>query len=400
MSAAPPVLTVPTTSSSRLQAIHSAHAKPTSALNRNRCLPPVSTSHKPPASSTNQQSSAASAEIAGPSTDHDYAQKADNGKNFTIAATNNINIKSQAPQPQPVKSSMLTELTIPKPPAEVRTAHHDKSQRLHHRLLTAQRPSELASTSSAAIAASDTTVATASNAPPVKSSSAKALRHTDSEKSFKRQDSSSVINSIPESSVEHSNQLSVGASGVSSGTGRLPKRKEAVSLEKLKESLRGSSSNNAEMAAATAAAGVSGSTTPGPHLVRRASSRQHEMRASSRQQADLTLETIKDSFCSQRITLESLSTNEAKVMSGLLQQASLEKLGTSSISNFSPVRTRKTVGAVPLLSSGVNSAAANAAGSMAYSNYHTMEELAGNRSANVSCDYFLHPVLLIFSASR
>lgn len=358
MSAAPPVLTVPT-SSSRLQAIQSAHVKPTSALNRNRCLPPVSTSQKPP--SATKRSSASGA--AGPSSDHDYASKIDMDKK-SLAANNNTPHASQT-----VKSNMLTELTIPKPPAEARTAHHDKSQRLHHRLLTTQRPSEVSTEPEASTSAA-----------PIKSSSAKLLRRADSEKSLlKKQDSSSIINSIPEISTEHSDPLSPVAG--TSGTGRLPKRKEGVSLEKLKGSLRGPA--NTEVAAGVSA----GSATP--HLVRRTSSRQHEMRASSRQQADLTIETLKDSFCSQRITLESLSSNEAKVMSGLLQQASLEKLGTSSISNFSPVRTRKGVGAVPLLSSGGNSAAAgNAAASMAYSNYHTMEELAGNRSANVSYKYY------------
>lgn len=74
------------------------------------------------------------------------------------------------------------------------------------------------------------------------------------------------------------------------------------------------------------------------HLTHRSSSRQHDGRVSSRQ---LTLESFKDSLYSQKLALESLTTDEAKMMSGLLQQASFERLGTSSISNFSPVRQKK-----------------------------------------------------------
>lgn len=339
MSAAAPSLTALPNSSSRLQAIHSAHAKPSSssALNRNRCLPPVATSQKPnppplPTAST--------------STEHDYAAKpiTDNART----------IKQQSAQQ--VNSSMLSELTIPKPPSEARSAHHDRSQRLHHPgLLTA--------------AALPPTEITGSGGTVTKSYSGKSLRRTDSEKSLKKQD----INSIPENSAAEITQPVASASG----TSRQVKRKDGVSLEKLKGTLRGPA-NPAGVSAAEIPAGASGSTTP--HLVRRASSRQHEVRASSRQHADLTLETIKDSFCSQRITLESLSSNEAKVMSGLLQQASLEKLGSSSISSFSPVRTRKPVGAV--LSGGGGGGAAGAS-SMSYSNYHTVEDIGGNRSAKV-----------------
>ena len=68
---------------------------------------------------------------------------------------------------------------------------------------------------------------------------------------------------------------------------------------------------------------------------------------------DLTLESLQDTFgrptTSSRykglerrkeFTLESLSSSEAKAMSGLLRQASLEKIGSSRIGNFSPSKSR------------------------------------------------------------
>lgn len=178
--------------------------------------------------------------------------------------------------------------------------------------------------------------------------SGKSLRHSESEKSFAGlKKSESIIKSIPENDLvtaRHEQPANQSSACV--------RRKEVLSIDRLKENFK-APVKNSETVTSAESGGSSGAAAP--LYTRRTSSRQHKLRASSRQHADLTL-SLKDNVYSQRITLESLSSNEAKMMSGLLQQASLEKLGTSTISNFSPVRTRKS----------------SVAG---YNNYHTMDDI-------------------------
>lgn len=280
---------------------------------------------------------------------------------MTVAGPNSTNNEHDYAKPrsqiaQRLPPSTLTELTIPKPPTEARTVNHDVSQRLHHSgglLTTSQPPSALA-------ADGEEPGADSSICKPY---SGRSMRRTESEKNFGLKKSETVIKSIPENdrlSLQHNHPAT------SSATSRLgptyAKRKEVVSLDKLKKTLRGpvtACETGAATGVGASSSGGAGGGAVTPLYTRRTSSRQRELRAASRQQPDLTLETIKDTLYSQRITLESLSTNEAKVMSGLLQQASLEKLGSSSISNFSPVRTRK-------------SSIAGASGT-----YHTTEDLIG-----------------------
>lgn len=270
---------------SRLQAVHSS---PTTALNRNLCLPPVIT----------QKSVSLHPSIE----EHSYA-------------TN----KSQS-----AHTSTLTELTIPHPPAESRSSKQELSQRLHHtNLLTTPH-----------VPASGVPVG--SN---IKALSARPIRRSDSEKTLGLKKTDSIIKAIPSTGLKRAKNGELGSAATASTGSGYPKRKDVLSLDKLQDTFRGVAPTSCE-----AGTNTTGSATS--LYARRASSRQHELRAASRQQPDLTLETIKDTICSQRITLESLSLNpnEAKAMSGYIQQASLEKLGSSniSLSNFSPVRTRKS----------------------------------------------------------
>jgi len=241
-------------SSNRLT-IRNAHQKPSSALNKNRCLPPVVTK---------------STLVC----DHDYSS---NGA------------------------------SIPKPPAITRTLSHDLSQRLHQ-VTTAALPSALASSTKSEINSAGSKAAVSSRSMRHRASSdvdSKLLVGNDS-----------IIKTIPENDPPPEDSARPYTSS---------KRKEPLTLDRLKESLRGATS------------GVPEATQLPYH---RSSSRQHEGRSSSRQH-DVTLGT-------QRIALESLSSSEAKAMSGLLQQASLECLGSSNINNFSPVRARRPPGYVPL----------------------------------------------------
>lgn len=268
----PPLQSVRTTSSAKLQSLTSAQAKPLPDLNKRRCLPPV------------QQ------------------------KVPTTPAEHNL---AQAQSAQSRHSQPLTEIIIPKPPAEARTARHDVSQRLHHH---------------SQISVGELSAASAAPAPPykpTKSYSARtSRRHVDVDgKALAHHSNESRIRCIPEHEAVAERLAEPPKSLLKTPHPPFSKRKE--SSEKLVN-------DGATVSDKSAA----------PQLMRRSSSRQHELR--SRQHGgDLTLETIKDSFYSQRITLESLSSNEAKMMSGLLQQASLERLGSSCINNFSPVRTRK-----------------------------------------------------------
>ncbi|XP_067943079.1 AN1-type zinc finger protein 4-like [Watersipora subatra] len=275
--------------SNGLQSLHSAQNKPPSALNKNPCLPPVMSQKSVPLTSQTLFSP-----------EHDYA-------------------KPRGQLLQQTDTPSLSQLSIPKPPSQPRTAAHGLSQRLHHQAGLLTQPE-----SGADVAASGYTK-------PY--SAGQKLRNAESEANFASlKKSDSAIKSIPEDGLlaSHNSQTRGSASRV--------RRKDILSLDKMKDSYKSPVSGTDAVVAVGGS--QSGSNVP-PVFARNLSSQQLGPRTASRPQADLTLESIKDSLCyPQRITLESLSSNEARMMSGFLQQASLEKLGSSSISNFSPVRTR------------------------------------------------------------
>lgn len=253
--------------SARLQSIRSGQLKPSSALNRNLCLPPVS--QKPSQSSSQYNSMTA--------------------------------LSAQVPSVQQHRESTIPELKA----KDLSLSPHAAAETPHQSM-------------AGAVAASSMAISTnTSSAGKSKAAGSRSTRQNECE-----QMTNYRIKSIPEDEEVDSGSRtrllrSSKAHDKASGGG-----------ERLREASRGS---------------LAVHEGAHPPLLRRSSSRLYEVRSSSRQHSDhLTLETLKDSFHPQRITLESLSSNEARMMSGLLQQASLERLGTSSISNFSPVRTRRS----------------------------------------------------------
>lgn len=195
---------------------------------------------------------------------------------------------AQSGAAQSIHTSQLTELIIPKPPSEARTSRHEASQRLHH-----HHHHQLSAPTSAPYK-------------PPKSYSARATRSRQFDpdgKLYSQYNVESKIRCIP----EHEPITERVAEPITERLAEPPKALVTKAPHPPFSKRRDSSEKLASP--------LSTDTSATPHLLRRSSSRQHDVRSTRQQHADVTLDSIKDSFYSQRITLESLSSNEAKMMS-------------------------------------------------------------------------------------